>query len=293
MISIEKCSVCQNSKYSSYLEIKNWRLCECKKCKTIFLNPRPEEKELNNLYNRTYFSEVAYEEGDLDFEKVKENVHLVLTKTEKKFGKRESILEVGAGRGHLLAAARALGYNVTGIEISEESCKYAADRFGLQLFNGTLPNFRSSKQYDLIIFNHSLEHLTDPLLSLKISRDLLTENGLVWITLPNVRSFDRFYNGNNWNGWSLPYHLFHFSPASLKYLLMRSNFSKIYIEKTFFNPIKILQNERKIQRPCSQNESPQQRRILTAFGNEFVKNLLRKPLTLIFSGQNMTACAIK
>lgn len=293
MINLSFCPTCNSENFQKYIQINNRKLDRCENCKVIFLNPRPDEKELNEMYNKTYFNEIAYENADLDFEDVKENAQLLLDKIENKFGKRENILEVGAGRGHLLAAARELGYSVTGIEISEESCKYAADRFGLKLFNGTLPNFRSSKKYDLIIFYHSLEHLTDPLLSLKISRNLLTENGLVWITLPNVRSFDRFYSGNNWNGWSLPYHLFHFSPASLKYLLMRSNFSKIYIEKTFFNPIKILQNERKIQSPSSQNKSPQQKRTLTAFGNEFIKNLLRKPLTLIFSGQNMTAYAIK
>ena len=50
-----------------------------------------------------------------------------------------------------------------------------------------------SDTFDVIIFSHVLEHLTDPWSVLKKSTELLKKNGVIIIALPNINNAkDRF-----------------------------------------------------------------------------------------------------
>lgn len=95
------------------------------------------------------------------------------------------ILEVGCGTGGNLEMLSKFG-SVTGIEPDEPSRLYAAERSGLPVLHGTLPDGlpRFDQPFDLIAALDVIEHLDDDAASLAALRDLLAPGGLLFTTVP-------------------------------------------------------------------------------------------------------------
>ncbi len=70
---------------------------------------------------------------------------------------------------------------------------------------------------------HVLEHVHDLNETLAKLRSLLTNNGTVFIAVPNHESYDAQLYKNYWAGYDLPRHLWHFSKENIKTLLTRHN----------------------------------------------------------------------
>lgn len=271
------CPVCKSKSISEFKKVKNYILNKCFNCKIVFLkNP---ENDLKTLYGEVYFSNYLYE-SDLNHESFLNSAKYYSDLITQKFGKFKSILEVGSGFGLFFRAFKELGYEAIGLEPSSYSVKIAREKFGIELLNQELTSFSPDKKFDLILFYHSFEHIPNPVETLLKAKSLLNSKGILWISLPNVISLDRFIHKENWNGWSLPYHLFHYSPSSIKNLLKICGFKAIYIQKSFLNPLRIFKADSKIsQKVHSQTQYSR------------LKELIRKPATLIFSGQNMNVFA--
>jgi 2-polyprenyl-3-methyl-5-hydroxy-6-metoxy-1,4-benzoquinol methylase len=267
----------------SYAFIDKYELLKCKNCKVIFLKNIEEFLSSQNLYDKDYFENYLYD-TELNFQSIKATALYYLNFIQNYFRKINTLLDVGAGFGLFVKAFQDLGLNADGIEISKYSVQIAKEKFGVELFNGNLLEFNSIKKYDLISFYHSFEHLSDPVHTIKKVRELLNENGILWLSLPNVMSLDRFIRKENWNGWSLPYHFFHYSPVSIKNLLKREGFRQIKIQKSFLNPLKLMKSKSESKNFVIEN--PRTKSLI-------LKEWIRKPATWIFSGQNMNVYAIK
>lgn len=275
------CKICNSSRVYRYTIVNGYILFRCKDCKVIFLQNIDEIFSKQNLYNEDYFENYLYEDK-IDFEAIKSTAKYYLKFIHDYFGKIKSILDVGAGFGLFVKAFNELGLNADGVEISKYSVRIAREKFGIELFNGSLIDFQTDKKYDLICFYHSFEHLPDPVQVLQKVKKLLNNNGILWFSLPNVMSLDRFIHKEKWNGWSLPYHFFHYSPKSIKNLLKKEGFGKIIIQKSFLNPLRLIRKNSLTVKHFTQNVK-----------HSRLKELIRKPATLIFTGQNMNVFAIK
>ncbi|MEJ5305308.1 MAG: class I SAM-dependent methyltransferase [Ignavibacteria bacterium] len=275
------CKICNSRRTTLFKTIGSFELLKCKDCQVIFLNNIEEILSAQNLYDEKYFENYLYED-EINLESVKSTAQYYLDYISDQFRIVNSILDVGAGFGLLVKAFRELGYNADGVEVSNYSVRVAKEKFEIELFNGDLQEFQTDQKYDLIVFYHSFEHLPAPLKTIRKVKSLLNTNGILWLSLPNVMSLDRFIQGENWNGWSLPYHFFHYSPRSIKNLLRSEGFEKIKIQKSFLSPFKLMRK----------NSSPLNINFQTSKYSR-LKEFIRKPATLIFSGQNMNVFAQK
>lgn len=105
-------------------------------------------------------------------------------------GGSKRVLDVGCAAGDLARALRARGCTVSGVELDADASRAAApdlarlvvgDLAQLDLaeaFTGTL--------FDVVVFGDVLEHLTDPLRTLRQVRPLLAQGGYVVVSVPNV-----------------------------------------------------------------------------------------------------------
>ncbi len=275
------CRICNSSRVKSYAVINNYELFKCKDCKVIFLKNIDEILSSKTLYDKDYFENYLYE-VELNFQSIKATAQYYLTYIQKYFGKINSILDVGAGFGLFVKAFQELGLVADGIEISKYSVQIAKEKFGVDLFNGDLLDFNPNKKYDLICFYHSFEHLSNPVQTIRRIRGLLNENGILWLSLPNVMSLDRFLKKEKWNGWSLPYHFFHYSPVSIKNLLKKEGFIRIKIQSSFLNPLNLIKKYSHSENINIQNPPVE---------FSLLKEMIREPATWIFSGQNMNVFA--
>ena len=71
----------------------------------------------------------------------------------------------------------------------------------------------------MVVLANVLEHAWDPVLMLAEVRRLLRPGGEVWISCPNAASLWRRVFGRAWVNWHVPFHLWHFSPATLQVVL--------------------------------------------------------------------------
>ena len=134
-------------------------------------------------------------------------------------------LDVGSGRGDLAAALGRKGWRVTGIEPSERACADARSR-GLDVERGTIAQVadRLAPGFDAASFQHSLEHVAEPLEDLTIVHGLLREGGLLLVSVPNFDSWQRRRFGSSWLHLDLPRHRSHFTARGLELLVGRAGF---------------------------------------------------------------------
>lgn len=101
--------------------------------------------------------------------------------------KNISILDVGCGTGRFLKALNKKGYkNITGIDSTQQMLNQARTQNKSKLILGDLDKYDfGNKRFDLILFMDVLEHVTDPIKSLRKYQNLLTPKGKILITYPN------------------------------------------------------------------------------------------------------------
>jgi SAM-dependent methyltransferase len=137
------------------------------------------------------------------------------------------VLDVGCGRGDLGGALLARGWKVAGIEPSEPAAA-AAERRGVEVLGATLEASElAAGQYDAIVFRHSLEHMPDPLESLRRAAEALRPAGVIVISLPNFSSWQRRRFAGDWFHLDLPRHRVHFTPSSLAVAARRTGFAVV------------------------------------------------------------------
>lgn len=132
------------------------------------------------------------------------------------------LLDIGCGDGSFLLAARKGGWRVLGTEINP----HAARHRGLDVFTdlGEIPE---SSVFDCITLWHSLEHLCDPLGSLKRIRSHLSPTGVLLIAVPDSEGIQAKLFGRRWFHLDVPRHLYHFGKTSLSVLLQATGFCPV------------------------------------------------------------------
>ncbi|MBI3200138.1 MAG: methyltransferase domain-containing protein [Myxococcales bacterium] len=99
------------------------------------------------------------------------------------------VLDVGCGTGNLLAAPLArMGYHVTGIDVHEESIRYAREQHRdirtLKFEHRAIEDY-PSESFDVVICSEVLEHVDDPKAFVRELKRLLPGGGTLVVTVPN------------------------------------------------------------------------------------------------------------
>ena len=103
---------------------------------------------------------------------------------------RGRLLEVGVGSGSLLTAARTQGYSSSGCDLSAAACRRIGRTAGISVYCGPLQSFPGDDLFDVIVMNHLLEHVADPVALLNAARRRLRSGGLLHLAVPNVGSWE-------------------------------------------------------------------------------------------------------
>jgi 2-polyprenyl-3-methyl-5-hydroxy-6-metoxy-1,4-benzoquinol methylase len=100
------------------------------------------------------------------------------------------LLDVGCNTGGFAFGLRSVNARVGeiwGIEPNEAAAELAAEHVD-RLLVGSYPDaLPEGATFDLIAFNDVLEHMTDPWEVLRRTHDFLTPQGLIVVSLPNIR----------------------------------------------------------------------------------------------------------
>ncbi|MDO9565364.1 MAG: class I SAM-dependent methyltransferase [Candidatus Desulfaltia sp.] len=185
---------------------------------------------MKQLYQSSYFND-QYDQGlKIDSTEMKRRIsqedHRV--KFFRKYKKGGRVIDIGCGRGYFLHTCRLFGYDVEGVDISDDAASYIINELKIPVKIGSVDKIDfENASIDVITMWHFLEHTTNPRDYLKKIRGWLKPDGLLVIDVPNYEGTDAQKTWAEWQGWQLPYHLYHFTPYTLESMLAKHGFKSI------------------------------------------------------------------
>lgn len=144
----------------------------------------------------------------------------------------KKLLDIGAGTGDFLLAAKNRNWNVDGVEPNIVA-RNNANKKGIPLYDGLQKVL--NKKYQVITLWHVLEHLPDLENQIEKIVSLLDKNGTLVIAVPNFNSYDAEHYGKYWAAYDVPRHLWHFSKKSIEKLFLKHNMEVVKIKPMLFD----------------------------------------------------------
>ena len=111
-----------------------------------------------------------------------------------------TILEVGCGAGAFLRLLERDDRELWGVELNESEARQA-EAYCHRVLVGDIMQLLAElpeKHFDCIVFNDVLEHLAWPCKVLEKVRSLLSDDGVVVASIPNIRYIDTFVKEMLW-----------------------------------------------------------------------------------------------
>jgi SAM-dependent methyltransferase len=151
--------------------------------------------------------------------------HIFFLRDEKR-PRNGRLLDLGCGVGNFLAAARDVGFDVTGLELNGNAVRFAREHYGLEKVHATRPEeFRGNSdggkgKFEVVTFFEVLEHQENPRGFLEAAKGFLKEDGYIALSVPNR---NRWQKGTETLDYP-PNHLTRWSPRALGNFLRRNGF---------------------------------------------------------------------
>jgi len=140
------------------------------------------------------------------------------------------LLDVGCNEGRGLRIYTKNGFLAEGLELNERAAMQARNA-GFNVYTCLLGDYEPTAPYDVAVLSNVLEHSLDPLQMLWDVHRILKNNGKVWITCPSGQSWLRKVFGRSWINWHVPFHIFHFSPKTLRQLLENADYTRVEVRQ--------------------------------------------------------------
>src|SRR3989344_4788381 len=218
----KKCPLCKNTAHQIFSNLNN-KIYQCDFCKLGFLVPIPSKQFLKKFYSKNNLKKNSSAYGYKNYREMTSSLRMEADRKInfiKKFvSVKSSHLDIGSGLGDFALQARKADFGSEVLDISTWAVDVAKKR-GLRgyisdLSLSSLPN----KKFKLLTAWDVIEHLRDPLEGMKAFSHLMSKGSHLFLTTPNLDSFERKLMGPLWYGFKkIPEHVFYYSPASLKYL---------------------------------------------------------------------------
>lgn len=205
----------------------------CLGCGMVMTNPQPTSDALDDFYAhhyRRYYRQSAAPTMDyisalrID-ERTAATVDFLITHGE--LGPGMAVLDVGASEGSMLRAvgARLPTTHRFAIEPDTGLGSFTSQHAGCQVHT-SLHGFQESDPppLDLVILNHVLEHIKNPVQYLSSLKPLLKPNARVYIDVPDLREYHKL------SALHIA-HLYHFGPDTLAGTAASAGYTLHLIEK--------------------------------------------------------------
>jgi 2-polyprenyl-3-methyl-5-hydroxy-6-metoxy-1,4-benzoquinol methylase len=251
LVSRAKCYLCGAEGAVLYRDVYDihwnvagqWNLRQCpnKKCELIWLDPCPVPEDISLMYAE-YFTHDGGFQGAA--ENLRNNLLPYICQGKPAARKRASnpiywglsrisvfhdfaagalmwlqdakpgeALDFGFGAGQLLVRLRDLGWKVSGVEFDPKVLATARKELGIDA-RASIFDFSPDK-FDVITLSHVIEHVPDPVATMRECASRLKPGGRLVLATPNTLSMGHKRFGANWRPLDPPRHLFLFSLKSL------------------------------------------------------------------------------
>jgi SAM-dependent methyltransferase len=185
-------------------------------------DPLPAQSEIGSFYPPSYS---AYNSNTIIGWLSRMVYVLDARRIRRLLSRNSSILDVGCGNGAALLAMRDLGFTrLAGLEIDATAAQRARES-DLDVRCGELLDADfADETFDLIRMGHVIEHVLDPMATLRRAYRLLKPGGILMGETPNTDCLDWKIFKQYWGPLHLPRHIFVFNDRNLRQALEQSGF---------------------------------------------------------------------
>lgn len=203
-----------------------YNVVACENCGFVLCDTQTSQNDYDNFYEKYFYSSayVNREINDDELQYVTDTIQRIQPYIKDLY---LNIFDIGCGNGALLKKLKLFGYkNLYGIDISK-SCVNILKNEGINANNGSVTNipFKDTKA-DVIILSHVIEHIVDMKSALKFIKNKLTNDGLIYVEVPNANEYDIFENCSPIRYFYLQ-HIAHFDSFHLSNLFKANGYTEL------------------------------------------------------------------
>lgn len=226
MGGLSTCVLCGPAPATLVVATNGFKIVRCGWCGLFFVDGARDLQNLDDFYGATYYqgegnAVCGYRDYVADRAVHLKNSKAILSVIERvATGPGRVLLDVGCAHGFFLLAARARGWAPHGVDISAEAVEYARRDLGLSVVRGNIDDCGLDPlSVDVVTLIGTIEHLTDPMRTLRSAARLLRSGGLLVVTTPDIEGRLGYVS------WKPPEHLFYFSARTLSRLIAEAGFT--------------------------------------------------------------------
>lgn len=230
------CPLCGHAVGLVRYRYEDYQIVSCEKCALWRACPRLSPVQLERYYEQEYYSDERARQGryeawrDANLDVWRRSARLVRDEACGRLGltpEQVHLLDVGCGQGFFMQECANLGLRVHGVEPSVHAVRYARQALKLDVRAGGCEALGSHEAYHVITLWEVLEHVPDPLATLKRLREHLHPGGFIWVSVPNVQALQRHVEGHDYFNLRNKSHLTHFDRRTLRQMLCRAGFRNV------------------------------------------------------------------
>src|SRR5690606_2448910 len=126
-------------------------------------------------------------------------------------------------------------WKIKGVEVDDAARKIATDSYQLDVVSPQEMKNIPNASLDTITLWHVLEHLYNVENYIQEFKRVLTDDGTLFIAVPNASSYDAQKYKAYWSAYDLPIHLYHFTPKDIKALFTKNGFELVEMKPMYFD----------------------------------------------------------
>ena len=225
------CCVCDNKNPSDFKVLykkEKFSVVECNKCSFTFIPPYFRKQiSYENYKDENVANAVRNGNNFVKIERHKLRYNLI-----KKYKSSGSLFDLGAGWGHFMLTGQMLGYDVYGIEISEQPYLYSKNDLKLPVDHIDFFDMKEDKKYDIVTMWDVLEHIdkADDVIA-KCAR-ITSKDGYIVIQVPQIDSYFAKKHKDSWKMMGLD-HVNYFGKKTITQLLKKHGYEVKTIKSSF------------------------------------------------------------
>ena len=228
------CPLCRRPPRGFGVDFQGFHLARCPTCGLQFQHPRPVFEQLvRAVYGGAYHppADASVDTRRRGLERQLERLQAMLA------APCRAMLDVGCGAGAFIQFASARGWQVDGTDVVVTDW---ARETGARLWEGQLPDIEfGPARFDVVRFNHVLEHTQHPLDELRRAREVVTSGGILVVGVPNLAGLTNSLKNwqsrlhlkvKRWRHYGALHHLWFFTPGTLRRLVEAAGFDVVHWE---------------------------------------------------------------
>jgi 2-polyprenyl-3-methyl-5-hydroxy-6-metoxy-1,4-benzoquinol methylase len=278
-----KCCVCGNTDEGKFIikyRKENCQVAMCQNCSFLFI-PSYFRKDISytNYKDEAVANQVRQGNNWLKIQR-----HLLRYDLIKKYAKSGSLFDLGVGWGHFLLAGQQLGYDVYGIEISEQPYLYSKNDLKLPVDHINFFDMPETRKFDIVTMWDVLEHIDEADKVIEKCSRITKKGGHIFIQVPQIDSYIAKKYKENWKMMGLD-HVNYFSKKTITLLLEKNGYKvktiKSSIELKLLLIYTILPAIKKIKRKFSKNKAAGPAAINSAERQAYFNQVTSKPMWML------------